>query len=62
MGMPLNVWNMEQFRKIGEKWGVFMNADVSTLQCLSFTKGGVLIATEIMSTINDSIQIEIDGI
>ncbi|KAH7841040.1 hypothetical protein Vadar_024826 [Vaccinium darrowii] len=62
MGMPRNIWNLESFRKIGEKWGVFMEVDDSTLHCLSFTKGHVPIATETMSTIDSSIQIEIDNI
>ncbi|KAH7839424.1 hypothetical protein Vadar_003991 [Vaccinium darrowii] len=62
MGIPRNIWNLESFRKIGEKWGVFMEVDDSTLHCLSFTKGRVLIATETMSTIDSSIQIEIDNI
>ncbi|KAI8566582.1 hypothetical protein RHMOL_Rhmol02G0051900 [Rhododendron molle] len=60
-GMPLNVWNLDSFRKIGEKWGAFMKVDDSTLHCLSFTNGRVLVATEIMSTIDDSIQLDIDG-
>ncbi|KAI8573377.1 hypothetical protein RHMOL_Rhmol01G0272500 [Rhododendron molle] len=62
IGMPLNVWNLDSFRKIGEKWGAFMKVDDSTLHCLSFTNGRVLVATEIMSTIDDSIQLHIDGI
>lgn len=62
MGMPLNAWNLESFRKIGEKWGAFMKVDDSTLNCLSFTNARVLIAPENMSTIDTSIQIEIDNI
>ncbi|KAI8567311.1 hypothetical protein RHMOL_Rhmol02G0111300 [Rhododendron molle] len=62
IGMLLHVWNLDSFRKIGEKWGAFMKVDESTLHCLSFTNGRVLVATEIMSTIEDSIQLDIDGI
>lgn len=61
-GMPLNSWNAESFKNIGEIWGYFIRVDDETLKDFSFTKGKVLIATEEQSRIQRWIRLDVGGL
>lgn len=59
-GVPLNAWDTQTFKKIGEIWGIFMELDESSLKLLSIDKGLILIATSKPHKIVDKIQLEIN--
>ncbi|KAG5544682.1 hypothetical protein RHGRI_017205 [Rhododendron griersonianum] len=61
-GIPLNSWNPETFKHIGEVWGYFIMLDEATLKDLSFAKGKILVATEETSRIDRWIQLEVHGV
>jgi len=60
-GLPLNVWCMNTFKKIGECWGQLLSVDDDTLYCKSFVNGRLLIVTKESSRIDRWIKIEVDG-
>ncbi|KAH7846502.1 hypothetical protein Vadar_014743 [Vaccinium darrowii] len=61
-GMPLEAWNLDSFKRIGELWGHFMAIDVATLSCSSFEIGRLLIATSSDAKIDVRIQVELKGV
>ncbi|KAG5550142.1 hypothetical protein RHGRI_015184 [Rhododendron griersonianum] len=51
-GIPLHVWNVATFNKIGQIWGKIISISEDSFKSLSFTVGKVLISTTTMETIN----------
>ncbi|KAH7852652.1 hypothetical protein Vadar_027431 [Vaccinium darrowii] len=60
-GIPLNIWNLHTFKKIGGLWGDFITIDEDTLKETSFTKANILVATMIQSTIEEEINLDVNG-
>ncbi|KAH7841329.1 hypothetical protein Vadar_028489 [Vaccinium darrowii] len=60
-GIPLHAWGVQNFKKIGEIWGHFMEVDEDTMKFLSFEKGRILIATSFPQKIIDKLQLDIDN-
>lgn len=58
---PLNAWNANTFKRIGEVWGHFIMMDEDTLNNWDLAKGKVLIATLETSRIEKWIQVVIQG-
>ncbi|KAG5524364.1 hypothetical protein RHGRI_031132 [Rhododendron griersonianum] len=61
-GIPLNAWNAQTFKQIGEVWGYFIAMDEATLKDFSFAKGMVLIATEEKQKIDRWIKLVVQGV
>lgn len=59
IGMPLEAWHLDSFKRIGELWGHFMAIDDATLSCSSFDIGRLLIATTADAKIDVWIQVEL---
>lgn len=60
-GIPLNAWNADTFKTIGEIWGVFIRTDDETLRDKSFAKGRILIAMEEISPIQRWVHLVVQG-
>lgn len=61
-GIPLNAWNAETFKRIGETWGDFICTGGDTIKERTFSKANILIATEVNERIDCSIQVLVNGI
>lgn len=61
-GMPLNAWNANTFKRIGELWGSFIMVEEDTLKDIDFVKGKVLIATKLVTKIDRWIKLEVQGV
>lgn len=60
-GVPIQAWNTSTFRRIGESWGDFINLDEETMKELSYDIGRMLITTEYECSIDEWINILING-
>ncbi|KAI8571108.1 hypothetical protein RHMOL_Rhmol01G0092000 [Rhododendron molle] len=60
-GIPLHLWNVDTFKKIGWKWGEVVSISDDTFKGLSFVVGKVLISTTAMEIINQVIEVEHKG-
>ncbi|KAL1331050.1 hypothetical protein AAHE18_12G155000 [Arachis hypogaea] len=58
-GIPLHVWNMDTFKKIGGQWGEVVGCDQGTKSCTSLSVGRVLIDTCAMDVINEWVHITV---
>lgn len=60
-GMPLTVWNVASFKRMGEIWGEFITLDVETMKEESYDVGRLMIATEQPQRIEEWINITVRG-
>lgn len=60
-GIPLHLWNVDTFKKIGRKWGEVISISDDNFKGLSFIVGKVLISTTVMEIINQVIEVEHKG-
>ncbi|KAL1346509.1 hypothetical protein AAHE18_08G193300 [Arachis hypogaea] len=58
-GVPLHIWTVDAFKKIGEQWGEVVGCDTGTESCASFSVGRVLIDTCVMGVINEWVHINV---
>ena len=50
VGVPIHGWTMENFRRIGETWGKFVECDSLTMSLYSFKKARFQIDTTLFPT------------
>lgn len=60
-GLPIQLWNVHNFIKIGQYWGEVIQVSEDTMKDLSFAVGKVLVSTSIMEGINEVIEVECKG-
>lgn len=60
-GMPLQSWNINTFKLIGDYCGVFINTDVETALEHSYDVGRILISTDYSEKIEEWINIIVNG-
>ncbi|XP_058220218.1 uncharacterized protein LOC131330605 isoform X2 [Rhododendron vialii] len=60
-GIPLNVWSLSSFKRIGEIWGDFITLDQETLKEESYGVGRMMIASEYLNRIDEWINITVRG-
>lgn len=60
-GLPIQLWNVHHFIKIGKYWGDVIQVSDDTIKNLSFAVGKVLVSTSIMEGINEVIEVECKG-
>lgn len=60
-GIPINLWNANTFFNIGKLWGEIITLDEATSKKTSFSVGKVKIYTNAFEVINQSIDLEHDG-
>ncbi|XVF23290.1 hypothetical protein REPUB_Repub13aG0024100 [Reevesia pubescens] len=56
-GVPLHGWNYETFRNIASLWGVLISLDAKTLELKDFSKSSLMIMTDQLEKIDESIQL-----
>lgn len=57
-GVPLHLWNMDTFMKLGSIWGDVILISEETVKGLSYAVGKVLISTDVMEIINQIVELE----
>ncbi|KAL7215492.1 hypothetical protein ACSBR1_027624 [Camellia fascicularis] len=60
-GVPLNLWNLDTFQKIGRLWGELVLFDNDVCTPKSFRCGRFKIVTSVMDPINTSLNLECKG-
>ncbi|PWA73503.1 hypothetical protein CTI12_AA258840 [Artemisia annua] len=62
IGVPVHSWEVELFKKIGQKWGVVVDTENCSLQeARSVNAGRVLVATKNIGCITDFQRVKING-
>ncbi|KAH7846149.1 hypothetical protein Vadar_010477 [Vaccinium darrowii] len=60
-GMPLQSWNVNTFKRIGDYCGVFINTDAETAFEQSYDIGRILISTDYQERIEEWINLVVNG-
>lgn len=61
-GIPVNLWNAETFFNIGKLWGEIITLNEATSKKTSFSVGKIKISTNAFEVINQSINLEHNGL
>lgn len=61
-GVPLHVWNEKFFKRIGSKFGTFVEFDEDTIEIIFFDVARILVSTKRMSLVEEHLRISIMGV